>query len=190
MTVITDSFFAELEILAANVTLRRCLESYRFLGSQIHIFFVGINARDGSGELHESISEPFGRIGAAVGFISAQSDVVAAVDVVAHAEGFMALHHLLVGWRTVHRDEDALKVGVDDEWDLFLVLVVFELHNVVSEAPFRRNALGESRTACRVDLIAVHFMSLQHRLKLEIMQASITKVYATAVFGDLRPQET
>jgi len=41
------------------------------------------------------------------------------------------------------------------------VLVVFELHNVVPEAPFREDALGESRTACRVDLIAVHFMSLQ-----------------------------
>jgi len=161
MTVITDSFFADLEILAADVTLRRCLESCPLLGSQTHVFFVGINASDGSGELHESISEPFGRIGAAVGLISAQSGVVTAVDVVAHAEGFMALHHLSVGWRTVHRDEDALKVGVDDEWDLFLVLVVFELHNVVPETPFREDTLGESRTACRVDLIAVHFMSLQ-----------------------------
>ena len=124
-------------------------------------FFVGINVSDESGELHESISEPFGRIGAAVGLISAQSGVVTAVDVVAHAEGFVTLHHLRVGWRTVHRDEDALKVGVDDEWNLFLVLVVFELHNVVPEAPFRKDALRKSRTACRVDLIAVHFMSLQ-----------------------------
>jgi len=171
------------------VTLCRCLESRPLLGSQTHVFFVGINASDGSGELHEPISEPLGRIGAAVGLISAQSDVVTAVDVVAHAEWFMTLHHLSVGWRTVHRDEDAFKVGVDDEWDLFLVLVVFELHNVVSEAPFREDALGQSRTACRVDMIAVHFVSLQHRLKLKIMQTSEAKVYTTVIFGDLRPQE-
>jgi len=89
-----------------------------------------------------SISEPFGWNWAAVGLILAQSGVVTAVDVVAHAEGFMALHHLSVGWRNVHREEDALKVGVDDEWDLFLVLVVFEFHNVIPEAPFREDALG------------------------------------------------
>ena len=87
MTVITDSFFAELEIVAADVTLRRCLESRPLLGSQTHVFFVGINASNESGELHELISEPFGRVGAAVGLISAQSGVLTAVDVVAHAEG-------------------------------------------------------------------------------------------------------
>ena len=101
----------------------------------------------------------------------------------------MPLHHLSVGWRTVHRDKNALKVGVDDEWDLSLVLVGFEWHNVVPEAPFREDALRKSRTTCRVNLIAVHFMSLQPRLKVKIMQALEAKINTVLAFGDLRSQE-